>query len=119
MSFSSVFSDIGQWWSGLSLHWRIVLVFVVVVLSVELGLGRLAPRSRLYRGWKSLVEAVGAVWTAVILSFIYLLSVGPVSLAMRLRGQDLLDRSLDSEPSSWRPHDPNPLGAEAAARHQF
>jgi hypothetical protein len=65
------------------------------------------------------VAAVGAVWTAVILSVVYLLSVGPVSLAMRLRGKDPLDRSLAPEPTFWRTHEQNPLGPEAATRHQF
>jgi hypothetical protein len=38
---------------------------------------------------------------------------------MRLFGKDPLDRSLRPEPSFWRPHEPNPLGPSAAARHQF
>jgi hypothetical protein len=62
---------------------------------------------------------VGAVWTAVILSVIYLLSVGPVSLGMRLFGKDLLDRSLAREATFWRSHEANPLGPAAAVRHQF
>ena len=38
---------------------------------------------------------------------------------MRLFGKDPLDRSLAPEPSFWRAHEPNPLGPERAARHQF
>jgi hypothetical protein len=38
---------------------------------------------------------------------------------MRLMGRDPLDRKLDREPSWWRRHEPNPLGPQAAARHQF
>jgi hypothetical protein len=53
------------------------------------------------------------------LSFVYLLSVGPVGLGMRLFGKDPLDRALTAEPSFWRAHEPNPLGPERAARHQF
>ena len=48
-----------------------------------------------------------------------LLSVGPIGLVMRLAGKDPLDRGLAPEPSFWRKHEPNPLGVEAAARHQF
>ena len=35
----------------------------------------------------------------MILSLVYLLSVGPVSLGMRLLGKDPLDRSLGAEPT--------------------
>ena len=38
---------------------------------------------------------------------------------MRLLGKDPLDRRLKPEPTFWRRHEPNPLGPEAAARHQF
>jgi hypothetical protein len=37
----------------------------------------------------------------------------------RLFGKDLHDRGLAPEPSFWRAHEPNPLGPERAARHQF
>jgi len=47
------------------------------------------------------------------------LSVGPIGLVMRLVGHDPLDRTLAPEPSFWRAHQPNPLGVEQAARHQF
>jgi len=105
--------------AALSLHWKIILSLVVVVLSMELGLGRLAPRSRAYALWKAGVERLGEFWTAIILSIVYFLSVGPVSLGMRILGKNPLDRKLTEEPSYWRAHEPNPLGAEAAARHQF
>jgi hypothetical protein len=55
----------------------------------------------------------------VLLAVIYLVSVGPIGLFMRLFGKDPLDRSLRAEPSFWRSHEPNPLGPVAAARHQF
>jgi hypothetical protein len=100
--------------------WRFkLLAFAVVVVLVELGLRRFARGSRLYAGWKGFFEAIGAVWTAVLLAIIYVLSVGPIGLVMRLAGSDPLDRQLAPEPSFWRPHEPNPLGTEAAARHQF
>ena len=34
-------------------------------------------------------------------------------------GHDPLDRRLAPEPTFWRAHEPNPLGPERAARHQF
>ena len=87
--------------------------------SPLLALRRFAPRSAVYARWTAFFHSVGAVWTAVILSFVYFLSVAGVSLFMKLAGKDPLDRQLDSEPSFWRPHQPNPLGPRAAARHQF
>ena len=79
-----------------------------------------SPRSpRAYGGWTAVFEAIGAVWTAVLLAVVYVLSVGPIGLVMRLFGQDPLDRRLAPEPSFWRAHEPNPLGPERAARHQF
>jgi hypothetical protein len=103
----------------LSLHWKIILAVAAVILVAELGLGRLAPRSRAYTLWKAGVERLAAFWTAIILSLVYVLSVGPVSLAMRLARRDLLDRRLTPRASSWHAHEPNPLGPTAAARHQF
>ena len=65
-------------------------------------------------------QAIGAVWTAVILSFVYFVSVGLVALFKRTFGQDPLDRQVDDgRPTAWHPHEPNPLGERAAARHQF
>jgi hypothetical protein len=89
------------------------------ILLTELALRRLAPTSAAYARWTRFFQALGVVWTAVILSLIYVLSVGPVALFMRLRGTDLLDRKLDPEPSFWRRHEANPLGLQAAVRHQF
>jgi hypothetical protein len=106
--------------AALPLHTRVVLTLACTVFVLELVLRRCAPRSRLYAGWKRVFEAIGHVWTVVILSIIYLVAVGPISLVMRLQGKDLLDRLIRaSETSAWRGHEPNPLGPEAAARHQF
>jgi hypothetical protein len=99
-------------------HHKIATLALVVLLT-EIGLRRLAPRSAVYAKWTALFVAVGSVWTALILSLVYLLSVGPVGLAMRLLGKDPLDRSLRDEPTFWRRHEPNPLGPEASVRHQF
>jgi hypothetical protein len=104
--------------AGLPWRYRLLALAVLVVL-VELGLRRFAPGSRFYAGWKAFFEAVGAVWTAVLLAVVYVVSVGPIGLVMRLAGRDPLDRGLGQEPSFWRQHEANPLGVEAAARHQF
>jgi hypothetical protein len=103
-----------------ALPWRVkVLAFATLLVVVELAFRRFAPRSRAYQAWTGFFKAIGAVWTAVLLGVVYLLSVGPIGLVLRLIGQDPLDRRLGPEPSFWRAHEPNPLGPERAARHQF
>jgi hypothetical protein len=104
--------------AALPLRWK-VLAFATAVVLVELAFRRFAPKSRAYARWTALFQGIGKVWTAIILAIIYLLSVGPVGLVMRLFGHDPLDRRLSPEPSFWRAHEPNPLGPERAARHQF
>lgn len=96
-----------------------LLLFGGALVLVEFLLRRYAPASGAYRAWKGFFAFLGSVWTAVLLSVIYFVSVSPVSLAFRLSGRDPLDRRLAPEPSFWRAHEPNPLGPEDAARHQF
>jgi hypothetical protein len=99
------------WFFDLPLRYK-VLAFAAAVVLVELAFRRLAPKSRAYARWTAFFQGIGQVWTAVLL-------VGPVGLVMRLFGHDPLDRRLAPEPSFWRTHEPNPLGPERAARHQF
>ncbi len=96
-----------------------LLAFAFAVMLVELSLRNLAPKSAVYRGWTACFRGIGAVWTALILALVYVLSIGPIGVVMRVRGKDPLDRRLDPEPSFWRAHEPNPLGPERASRHQF
>ena len=107
-----------DWYAGLALRWKILSLATVVVL-VELAFRRFAPRSQAYARWTRFFQGIGSVWTAILLFLIYALSVGPIGVTMRLLGKDPLDRSLASEPSFWRAHEPNPLGPERAAGHQF
>lgn len=111
-------TELLEWFGGITTRGKLLALATLVVL-LELGLRRYAPGSRAYAGWTAFFRTLGVFWTAVLLSLVYVLSVGPVSLAMRIAGHDPLDRRLDAEPSFWRPHEPNPLGPEAAARHQF
>jgi hypothetical protein len=103
----------------MSLLKKSVLGFACSVVVIELLFRRLAPKSAAYKRWTRFFEGIGKVWTAVILSIVYVFSVGPVSLVMRLVGRDPLDRKLDHEASFWHTHEPNPLGPAAAIRHQF
>ena len=96
-----------------------LLVLATAILLGELALRRWAPSSRAYARWTAFFRGLGVFWTAILLSLVYALSVGPISLVMRLLGKDPLDRVLRPEPTFWRAHEPNPLGPVAAARHQF
>jgi hypothetical protein len=104
---------------GMSPFKRALFALALTAFLVEIVLRLLAPRSRAYARWTTGMEAVGAFWTGVLLSLVYFVSVAGMSLYSRLAGKDPLDRSLRPEPSYWRAHEPNPLGAESAARHQF
>jgi hypothetical protein len=110
--------DAFAWIAALSWRWKLVGLATAMVL-VELGFRRFAPKSRAYARWTAFFQGLGKVWTAVLLAIVYVFSVGPVGLVMRLLGHDPLDRRLAPEPSFWRAHEPNPLGPERAARHQF
>lgn len=111
-------SDAYAWLAGLPPRYKLLALATLVVL-VELALRRFAPKSAFYKRWTRTFEAIGAVWTGVLLAIIYVLSVGPVGLVMKLLRHDPLDRRLAPEPSFWRAHEPNPLGPQRAARHQF
>ena len=119
MSLDAILDSILGWFAGRPTHTKVLLCLAVSLVAVELLLRWLAPRSRAHAAWTRLFEGIGKVWTAVLLAVIYVVSVGAVSLGFRLLGKDPLDRRLRAEPSFWRRHDPNPLGAEAAVRHQF
>jgi hypothetical protein len=110
---------ITSWVAALPLHTKVLLGLATTVLVVELLFRALAPDSAAYRRWTAAIEKVGMVWTAVILSVVYFTTLAAVGLVMRALGKDPLDRSLRDEPTFWRPHEPNPLGPTAAARHQF
>ena len=112
-------ADIGQKMAAWPMHRKVLLTVAVVVFLTELAFRRFAPRSRAYARWKRGFEAVGKFWTGIILSVVYFVSVAAVSAVIKLLGRDPLDRKLDRQPTWWQPHDPNPLGPHAAARHQF
>jgi hypothetical protein len=114
LSVPEALSDLAR----LPTRWKLMTLALGLVLG-ELALRRFAPRSRAYARWRATVAAIGSGWTAVLLSVVYLLSVGPISLGVSLFGKDPLDRALGPEPTFWRSHEPNPLGPEAAVRHQF
>ncbi len=119
MSLSHWLSSAAAWFARLPVHTRVILCLALAMVAIELILRRWAPASGLYAKWKAFFQAIGHVWTVALLSVIYVLAVGFVKLMMLFSRKDLLDRAQGAEQSAWHPHVPNPLGAEAAARHQF
>ena len=119
MNPSEVIGRFGHRLAALPTHTKILLTLATTVMVVELILRRVAPESRFYAGWKRVFEAVGSFWTAIILSVVYFLSVSVVSALMKAFGKDPLDRQIGGEASFWRTHEKNPLGPQAASRHQF
>jgi hypothetical protein len=119
VSLSDLPARVGTWFAALPVHTQVLLSLATVVLVVELALRRFARGTRVYDGWTRFFQGIGHVWTTVILSFVYFLSVAAVGSVMKLLRKDPLDRSLAPEATFWRSHEPNPLGPRAAARHQF
>jgi hypothetical protein len=65
------------WLAQMSFLKKSILGFACSVVLVELAFRRFAPKSSAYRCWTRFFEAIGKVWTAVILSIVYVFSVGP------------------------------------------
>jgi hypothetical protein len=119
VNLSHWLSRVSAKWASLPTHTRVLMAFALSVFIAELILRRFARDSRLYAVWTRAFQAIGHVWTVVLLSLIYVVAVGPIRLGMLLARRDLLDRRLDVGTSVWRDHVPNSLGPDAAARHQF
>jgi hypothetical protein len=114
-----VLNRFAAWWLARPTHTKALLAFAVTVVTIELLFRRFGPKSPAYRKWTAFFEAIGHVWTSVLLAAVYFLSVSLVAGFMKLFRRDPLDRALRPESSFWRAHEPNPLGPLAAARHQF
>jgi hypothetical protein len=98
---------------------KAVLSLALLAMFVAIAFRVFAPKSKAYKRWTHGLEAVGDFWTMILLSVVYFVTVALANLGFRLSGRDPLDRSLRAEASFWRLHEPNPLGPEKAARHQF
>ena len=105
--------------AALPTHTKVLLAVATTVFVIELALRWFAPKSGFYRGWTQVFLTIGHFWTAILLGIIYFVTVSVISLVMKLFAPDPLDRGLAPEATFWRSHEPNPLGPEAAARHQF
>ena len=59
------------------------------------------PR-KLLAGWMAIAGRFGGIQTLVILSFFYILMIGPVSIVMGVAGKDLLGkRGLGQGKTAW------------------
>jgi hypothetical protein len=105
--------------AALPTHTKVLLCVATVVFLTELWLRRYARESSFYKKWSAVFLAIGHFWTAILLGLFYFVAVCPIALVMKALGQDPLDRMRLEERTSWRDHEANPLGLEAAARHQF
>ena len=65
----------------------------------------LAPMKALWRNWKALAHRIIAAQNWVLMAIAYVVAMGPVSVIMRIKNPDLIDRGLgDPEwKSFWIP----------------
>jgi hypothetical protein len=57
---------------------------------------------KLRRAWMVFVEILGKVQTTILLSVVYHIAVGPLALAAKLSGQDLLELKSSKDPTYAR-----------------
>ena len=87
-------SRFGAWLAHLPTHTKVLLTFAICVVLIELAFRRFAPHSKAYSRWTKGIEAVGAVWTAVLLS-IFL-----IALVLMHSGRDTGFGGLGFTPAS-------------------
>ncbi|MBI3577932.1 MAG: hypothetical protein HY089_00810 [Ignavibacteriales bacterium] len=61
---------------------------------------------------------LGIVSTAILLTLFYVFVVGPVAIALKLFGKDLLDRKAEHRPSYWYDKSKEPITLDQS-KHQF
>ncbi|MEX1138988.1 MAG: SxtJ family membrane protein [Bacteroidota bacterium] len=72
-----------------------------------------------YRGWMAFARFLGIVNTTILLTLVYILLIGPLSLVMRAFGSDLLDKRMKAPSGSfWRKKAPLKHTLDEC-RHQF
>ena len=70
-----------------------------------------------YKIWLKIGEILGWFWTRIILTFIYFLVIGPISLLMKLFNKDPLKFKFDKN-SYWLPRSQKEM-KEEDYYHQF
>jgi hypothetical protein len=73
---------------------------------------------RMWVGWNAGVRRVMGVQSAVLMGVAYFVGMGPVAIALRLTGRDLLDRGPAAKDARtyWKPRDGRPIDMDKAAR---
>ena len=70
-----------------------------------------------YKIWLKIGEILGWIWTRILLTFIYFLVIGPISLLMKLFNKDPLKFKFDKN-SYWLPRSQKEM-KEEDYYHQF
>lgn len=60
----------------------------------------------IYRWWMKFAAFVAFVNAQILLTLVYFLIIGPISLIVRLMGKDYLDRAVKTSESSWKAKKP-------------
>lgn len=74
--------------------------------------------SFLFKWWMAFARLLGRINTAVLLTIVYVLLVGPLWIVMKLKGEDVLDRGLKEGTSYWNEKAPSPQDLPRS-RRQF
>jgi hypothetical protein len=73
---------------------------------------------RVYKWWMAFARALAIANTVLLLTVVYVILIGPVSLVARIVGKDLLMHRIRPSRSFWRPKEPVAHTLDQA-RHQF
>lgn len=99
---------------GQTPHWWGVAAAAVLLIAALVRPGVLQPLNRL---WFKFGELLHRIVTPVILGVIYLTTIIPVGLAMRMLGKDPLQRAFEpGSESYWIDRDPPGPGPESLPR---
>lgn len=72
----------------------------------------------LHTWWMKFAHVLAVVNTTLLLTIVYVLLIGPVSLLARSLGKDFLKHRVDRSGSFWKPKEPAAHTIDQA-RHQF
>ena len=59
-----------------------------------------------YRWWMKFARVLVFINTRILLTLVYFLLIGPISLIIRLMGKDYLDRTIKPSESFWKAKEP-------------
>lgn len=108
-----------QLWDGTTPGWLESLLTGIGLVLVVFGLAVPARLAPLNRAWTRLGLILFKVVNPLVLGLIYLTTVVPIGLFMRLLGRDLLSLKIDREAASyWVVREP-PGPAPETMIHQF